>query len=128
MGGWLAAWAGGWVGFQVTNVTSEEAIQNNYGTDEDGGGGGEGGGGGGGGGVVKRVAALQRRFSSAYMLVYVRRSQAAALLRPLTEADLPEHLKERFRAETGDKVPLDVYEWVSVCVYLCVCVCCDFVL
>jgi hypothetical protein len=40
--------------------------------------------------------------SSAYMLVYVRESCLPTVMRPVTDADLPTHLTDRFTREVAD--------------------------
>lgn len=59
----------------------------------------------------KREAAIDDNFggqshTSAYMLVYVRDSDAAELLRPIPKNEVPEHLASRFAQEIKDKEAL----------------------
>ncbi len=55
-------------------------------------------------GNLRRNSTLHRRFSSAYMLVYVRSSAISNILRPLVDDDVPANLREHFLAEMEEEV------------------------
>ncbi|EKX50612.1 hypothetical protein GUITHDRAFT_66749, partial [Guillardia theta CCMP2712] len=76
---------------RVSVVSAEEAIQNNFGGED------ESDGDSAFSPSANRGRSSSRRTSNAYMLVYVRESAVDEVLRPLTHDDIPDHLRQRFR-------------------------------
>ncbi|KAI9350734.1 cysteine proteinase [Obelidium mucronatum] len=66
---------------RVTPVTDQDATEENFGVDS------------------TTKTKLIKRFTNAYMLVYVRESNADEILKPITSEDIPEHLRVRFEEE-----------------------------
>ncbi|KAJ3031740.1 UNVERIFIED_CONTAM: hypothetical protein HDU68_000675 [Siphonaria sp. JEL0065] len=66
---------------RVTPVTDLDATEENFGVDP----------------LTKTK--MLKRFTNAYMLVYVRESNADEILKPITTEDIPEHLRVRFEEE-----------------------------
>ncbi|KAI9357685.1 ubiquitin carboxyl-terminal hydrolase 5 [Zopfochytrium polystomum] len=67
---------------RVTPVTEKEVLEENYGGD-----------------TARAGGKIQRRLTNAYMLVYIRESDIANILSPVTDDDIPEHLRKRFDEE-----------------------------
>eukprot|EP00960_Hanusia_phi_P046527 757889-Hanusia_phi.AAC.4 len=82
---------------RVSVVSAEEAIQNNFGGED------EFDGESAFSPSANRGKSSSRRTSNAYMLVYVRESAVAEVLRPLTHEEIPDHLRQRFRLEEEEE-------------------------
>ncbi|KAI8609294.1 putative ubiquitin-specific processing protease 21 [Chytriomyces sp. MP71] len=67
---------------KVIPVMERDAMEENFGVDP---------------GNIKMK--MMKRFTNAYMLVYVRDSNADEILKPITSEDMPEHLMRRFEEE-----------------------------
>jgi hypothetical protein len=61
---------------RVVPVTEKEALEDNY------------------GGEQNKGTKVLKRFTNAYMLVYVRNSDIDWILSPVSEDDIPQHLRE----------------------------------
>ena len=82
---------------RVTIVSKEEAIESNFGVEEDD------GLSQGQGLTIQRNRLAPRRFSNAYMIVYVKQDAVDDVLRPLGEQDIPDHLRQRFKVEEEEE-------------------------
>eukprot|EP00741_Cyanophora_paradoxa_P021387 tig00021350_g20646.t1 len=77
---------------RVTKATPEQAIQDNFGGEEDA-----------PGFQNRRVMTLSKRFSNAYMLVYVRESDYERVCFDLPDNDVPAVLRERLETERQEE-------------------------
>mmetsp|Transcript_31511 Transcript_31511/g.77222 ORF Transcript_31511/g.77222 Transcript_31511/m.77222 type:complete len:1170 (-) Transcript_31511:337-3846(-) len=80
---------------RVTQATPAEAIAQNYGCSDEGAFNMNG---------PRKDSSTHKKFSNAYMLVYVRASEIPKVLVPLTEKDIPEHLRKRFEKEEREQL------------------------
>jgi ubiquitin carboxyl-terminal hydrolase 7 len=85
-GGWLK-----WDDDRVTHVIDREVLEDNYG--------GELLNGVDHLGVKPQNRVAAKRFTNAYMLVYIREKLAPEILEPITDADVPPHLRSRLEKE-----------------------------
>ncbi|KAJ3409581.1 hypothetical protein HDV05_004398 [Chytridiales sp. JEL 0842] len=69
---------------RVIPVTEKEVLEENYGGDMP---------------TVKPGMKTYKRFTNAYMLVYIRESDLDEILAPVTEEDIPDHLRRRFEED-----------------------------
>lgn len=75
---------------RVTPVTDKEVLEDNFGGEIVN---------GHLGAIARAPVRAMKRFTNAYMLVYVRDSEASEILKPFTIEDTPAHLRERLEQE-----------------------------